>query len=190
MIGTGALAPHLIRVHAKVRPIREVAIWGRRPEAGRGAGAGARSFPAGRARPAVDGAGRRRPQGGGGRGRHRVLRDAVEGAAGRRRLAARGPAYRSGRRLHPRDARKRRQGGVARAGLCRYARRRAKEGGRHRPAAAQRHDRRGRRDRRPVRAGAGPADRPAARRHGQHHALQVGGRRARGPCGSRTRGGA
>jgi len=30
MIGTGALAPHLIRVHAKVRPIREVTIWGRR----------------------------------------------------------------------------------------------------------------------------------------------------------------
>ncbi len=34
MIGTGALAPQLIRVHAKVRPIAEVAIWGRRPEAG------------------------------------------------------------------------------------------------------------------------------------------------------------
>jgi ornithine cyclodeaminase len=33
MIGTGALAPHLIRVHSKVRPIRDVAIWGRRPEA-------------------------------------------------------------------------------------------------------------------------------------------------------------
>ncbi len=32
MIGTGALAPQLIRVHAKVRPINEVAIWGRRPE--------------------------------------------------------------------------------------------------------------------------------------------------------------
>jgi ornithine cyclodeaminase len=32
MIGTGALAPQLIRVHAKVRPICEVAIWGRRPE--------------------------------------------------------------------------------------------------------------------------------------------------------------
>lgn len=30
MIGTGALAPHLIRVHAKVRPIRDVMIWGRR----------------------------------------------------------------------------------------------------------------------------------------------------------------
>ncbi len=32
MIGTGALAPELIRVHAKVRPIDEVAIWGRRAE--------------------------------------------------------------------------------------------------------------------------------------------------------------
>jgi ornithine cyclodeaminase/alanine dehydrogenase-like protein (mu-crystallin family) len=30
MIGTGALAPHLIRVHCKVRAIREVTIWGRR----------------------------------------------------------------------------------------------------------------------------------------------------------------
>jgi ornithine cyclodeaminase len=29
MIGTGALAPELIRVHCKVRPIAEVAIWGR-----------------------------------------------------------------------------------------------------------------------------------------------------------------
>ncbi|WP_395710034.1 ornithine cyclodeaminase family protein [Reyranella sp.] len=32
MLGTGALAPQLIRVHAKVRPIEEVLIWGRRPE--------------------------------------------------------------------------------------------------------------------------------------------------------------
>ncbi len=32
MIGTGALAPQLIRVHAKVRPIEDVAIWGRRPQ--------------------------------------------------------------------------------------------------------------------------------------------------------------
>lgn len=32
MIGTGALAPQLIRVHAKVRPIRRVTIWGRRTE--------------------------------------------------------------------------------------------------------------------------------------------------------------
>jgi len=29
MIGTGALAPHLVRVHAKIRPIVRVAIWGR-----------------------------------------------------------------------------------------------------------------------------------------------------------------
>jgi ornithine cyclodeaminase/alanine dehydrogenase-like protein (mu-crystallin family) len=29
MIGTGALAPQLIRVHAKVRPIGDVMIWGR-----------------------------------------------------------------------------------------------------------------------------------------------------------------
>jgi ornithine cyclodeaminase len=46
MIGTGALAPHLIRVHAKVRPIHEVAIWGRRPEeAGRLARSLAQSLP-------------------------------------------------------------------------------------------------------------------------------------------------
>jgi alanine dehydrogenase len=30
MIGAGALAPHLVRVHAKVRPIREITIWARR----------------------------------------------------------------------------------------------------------------------------------------------------------------
>jgi len=32
MVGTGALAPYLIAAHAAVRPIREVSIWGRRPE--------------------------------------------------------------------------------------------------------------------------------------------------------------
>ncbi|MDP1995753.1 MAG: hypothetical protein Q8J90_01010, partial [Gallionella sp.] len=32
MVGTGALAPHLIRAHCRVRPIREVLIWGRTPE--------------------------------------------------------------------------------------------------------------------------------------------------------------
>jgi ornithine cyclodeaminase len=31
MVGTGALAPHLIGAHAAVRPIREVLIWGRDP---------------------------------------------------------------------------------------------------------------------------------------------------------------
>jgi ornithine cyclodeaminase len=32
MVGTGALAPHLVDSHALVRPIREVRVWGRRPE--------------------------------------------------------------------------------------------------------------------------------------------------------------
>jgi len=32
MVGTGALAPHLIEAHAAVRPIRSVAVWGRSPE--------------------------------------------------------------------------------------------------------------------------------------------------------------
>ena len=43
MVGAGALAPQLVRAHASVRPIREVAIWNRsrrpRPRAGRGTGA-------------------------------------------------------------------------------------------------------------------------------------------------------
>ncbi|MSO76616.1 MAG: ornithine cyclodeaminase family protein [Alphaproteobacteria bacterium] len=32
MVGTGALAPHLIRAHAAVRPIRRVSLWGRSHE--------------------------------------------------------------------------------------------------------------------------------------------------------------
>jgi ornithine cyclodeaminase len=32
MVGTGALAPHLVRAHAMVRPIEEVWIWGRTAE--------------------------------------------------------------------------------------------------------------------------------------------------------------
>jgi len=32
MVGTGALAPHLIAAHAAVRPIRETRIWGRDPK--------------------------------------------------------------------------------------------------------------------------------------------------------------
>jgi ornithine cyclodeaminase len=32
MVGTGALAPQLIRAHAAVRPIREVLVWGRTPD--------------------------------------------------------------------------------------------------------------------------------------------------------------
>jgi alanine dehydrogenase len=35
MVGTGQLAPHLIASHARVRPIRDVRIWGRRSERAR-----------------------------------------------------------------------------------------------------------------------------------------------------------
>jgi ornithine cyclodeaminase len=35
MVGAGALAPKLIRAHASVRPIREVAIWNRSPDRAR-----------------------------------------------------------------------------------------------------------------------------------------------------------
>lgn len=35
MVGTGNLAPHLVKAHAAVRPITEVCIWGRRQEAAR-----------------------------------------------------------------------------------------------------------------------------------------------------------
>ena len=32
MVGTGALAPHLIEAHSALRPIEQVTIWGRNPE--------------------------------------------------------------------------------------------------------------------------------------------------------------
>src|SRR5260221_5455549 len=32
MVGTGALAPHLVAAHAAVRPIRQTRIWGRNTE--------------------------------------------------------------------------------------------------------------------------------------------------------------
>ncbi len=35
MIGAGALAPHLVRAHAVVRPIRQVMVWNRTPERAR-----------------------------------------------------------------------------------------------------------------------------------------------------------
>src|SRR3989442_5741214 len=35
MIGAGALAPQLVRAHASVRPIRQVAIWNRSPDRAR-----------------------------------------------------------------------------------------------------------------------------------------------------------
>lgn len=35
MVGSGALAPYLVRAHASVRPIRDVAVWNRSPERAR-----------------------------------------------------------------------------------------------------------------------------------------------------------
>lgn len=35
MVGTGAMAPELVRAHASVRPIREVRVWGRTPDSAR-----------------------------------------------------------------------------------------------------------------------------------------------------------
>ncbi|MBB5352112.1 1-pyrroline-2-carboxylate reductase [NAD(P)H] [Haloferula luteola] len=32
LLGTGRLAPYLIRAHASVRPLKRIAVWGRRPE--------------------------------------------------------------------------------------------------------------------------------------------------------------
>jgi len=40
MVGTGKLAPHLIRAHATVRPLKRVLIWGRRVESARQLAAG------------------------------------------------------------------------------------------------------------------------------------------------------
>ena len=107
MIGTGALAPQLIRVHAKVRPIEEVAIWGRRPDRRRVLPRNFRSLPQALARPiAVRAVADRRQAVG--RGRYHLCAT-LSHAAGRGRLAARGPACRPGGRLHAQDARKRRQ---------------------------------------------------------------------------------
>jgi alanine dehydrogenase len=53
MVGTGSLAPHLVAAHAAVRPIREVRVWGRRPEQARALAAQLDS-PARRAIPVAD----------------------------------------------------------------------------------------------------------------------------------------
>jgi ornithine cyclodeaminase len=45
MVGTGRLAPHLIESHVRVRPIREVRIWGRRIERARAVAASLHHLP-------------------------------------------------------------------------------------------------------------------------------------------------
>ena len=58
IVGTGALAPHLVAAHAAIRPIRETRIWGRDPAkaaalAARLAASGIAAAPAGDLREAV-----------------------------------------------------------------------------------------------------------------------------------------
>ena len=106
MVGAGALAPFLIRAHAGERPIRQVALWNHRPEkaeplAAELSTAGLPVEP----RPIS-----RR----GARSRHRLLRDALGGAAREGRMAEAGRASRPRRRLQPRHARGRRRGAAPR----------------------------------------------------------------------------
>ena len=69
MVGAGALAPFLVRAHASVRPIREVAVWNRTP-------ARAQALVAALAQAGIDGDARRRPGGRRAPGRHRLHRHA------------------------------------------------------------------------------------------------------------------
>ncbi len=130
MVGAGALAPHLIRAHRAVRPITRVTLV--EPDAL------ARDLDRVRAVRRRHRAGHRRRSGGGGaRGRHRVLRDAVADAARSRRLAEEGRPCRSGRRVLAQDARGRRRGGAPRPRLCRQPGDRAEGLGRHRHSAEE-----------------------------------------------------
>ena len=98
VVGTGALAPHLVEAHAAVRPIRNVLIWGRDKVK---AAALAQRLD----RRTLKVAATERPRGRGARRACDLLRDAREGAADPRVLAAARRPCRSRRRLHARDAR-------------------------------------------------------------------------------------
>ncbi len=98
MIGAGALAPHLIRAHASVRPITHVTVWNRTL-------AHAERLAAEMTRPGftVTATADREAAI---RAADIVLRrDAQQRSAGRGRLAEARHARRSGRRLHAADAR-------------------------------------------------------------------------------------
>ena len=101
MIGTGALAPHLIMAHAAVRPIKDVLIWGRNPDkaAKLAKRLNHRNFQV-EATEDREGAGTRRP--------YHFLRNPEPHAARGRRLADARPALGSGRRLQTGHARMRR----------------------------------------------------------------------------------
>ena len=125
MVGAGALAPHLVRAHASVRPIKRVTLWNRTKAAAVSLG-----FARRRRASSVDIAD----------DLEEAVREAdivscatlAEEPLVQGRLAEEGRASRSGRRLHAEDARSRRRRDPARADLCRYPRRRAEGGGRYR----------------------------------------------------------
>jgi len=94
MVGAGSLAPHLIRAHATVRPIREVRLWSRTKARAEALAA----KPHGNTDRRFGGVRRV--------GRYHQLRHPLGGAAHSRRLVERRGASRSGRRLsggHARD---------------------------------------------------------------------------------------
>ena len=140
MIGTGALAPQLIRVHAKVRPIEEVAIWGRRPDqAASLARELSASLPQALARPiAVRAVADRRQAVG--------EADIISCATLSSTPLVEGDWLRAGQHVDlvgaytPKMRESDDRGGAAGAGLCRHPRRRPQGRRRHRPAAGQRHD--------------------------------------------------
>jgi len=163
MIGTGALAPELIRVHAKVRPIDDVAIWGR--TAAQAEALAARlsvSLPAAIGRPVTV-----RAVG----DREAAVRgaDIISCATLSTTPLVEGGWLRDGQHVdlvgaYTPQMRESDDRAVQRARLYVDTRAGALEGGwRHRPGDRQRGHRVRRRDRRPVRTGARPADRPSGR---------------------------
>ena len=124
MVGAGAMAPHLARAHAAVRPIAEVRLWNRsRPRAE----AVAAELAADAMQVVVV------------EDLEAAVRSAdivscathEPGAAGARRLAAARDACRPGRWLHGGDARERRCGDAPWRGVRRHVRGRAGGGWRH-----------------------------------------------------------
>ena len=187
MIGTGALAPQLIRVHAKVRPIREVAIWGRTPaQAEALARELAASLPEVLGRPiAVRAVGDRKSA--------VAEADIVSCATLSKAPLVEGDWLHEGQHLdlvgaYTPEMRESDDKAAWRARVFVDTRAGAlKEAGDIVQPLANGTIDEDDVDRRPVRADAWSTKRPAAGRRHHHHALQVGGRRARGSGGGRAR---
>ena len=173
MVGAGALAPHLIRAHASVRPIKRVSTLEPHDSARAFRSASASPWPASRS---ISPKTWKRPVS---EADIVSLRDACRRAADQGCLAEEGRASRSGRRLHAENARGRRSGGQARADLRRYPRRRCERGGRYRRAAEEENHRRKGDQGRPVRPVTRQGEGPHLGR--ADHAVQIGRHRDRGP---------